>query len=146
VWETVAGEILTSCEKIRYLVTRAEGDVKKEKREVPLLLKTKVWLLYFVLSSCRSFFVLIWTSPPLFSFFASLVQQEAWVEYAPCGVIGLIVPWVCLFFFFAILLLPLTLLSCHFFFFFALFCLVSFHLELSFLQRHFSRNDSHHHG
>jgi acyl-CoA reductase-like NAD-dependent aldehyde dehydrogenase len=57
--EAVMGEVLTTCEKIRWIVHNGEDCIGPEERPVPSLLFLK----------------------------------RAWVEYAPLGVIGIIVPW-----------------------------------------------------
>lgn len=58
--EAAVGEILTTCEKLRYYIANADVLLTRQYRSVPLLMR---------------------------------FTKQAYIEYTPLGVIGIIVPW-----------------------------------------------------
>lgn len=88
-FESYMGEVMMSCEKIRWIVEQGEKSLSPESRHVPALLflkKAQVVRLSFCLSFSYGI-VPIW---PMRSTSIKCVFVQ---EYYPLGVIGIIIPW-----------------------------------------------------
>lgn len=80
--EAEYGEILTTCEKIRYIIRYGEDALKCLH-----LLTSALWTLELTSAVVNKRNES--RGVPLLLFL-----KKAWVEYYPMGVIGIIVPWV----------------------------------------------------